>query len=168
MKAQRKMINFITFSFTLFILASCTNLPSRTELFSDNQEEIPVLWLINDITLEQRIPDIELKEKIPDTLIMLGNKYEIQVIYNNTTQYNSTSHLLCTLWIREQEYTRGLDTYNSITVIITLINPQSQKVILRALHTEETEDSLKSFQHLFTILEELFIQIKNQIDLRKH
>ena len=94
MKAQQKLNKYLIIYFIFIFLLSCTNLPSRTELFSDNREAIPALWLINDITLEQRILDMELKEKIPDTLIMLGNKYQIQIVYDET-QSTSKSYAIC-------------------------------------------------------------------------
>ncbi len=168
MKHKIRVSKLLLYLLAAALLVSCGTINRKlVEVFADNKEPASLTWKINAINLEERMFYLGLKEKLPDTLIMLGSKRNIQILGQNETMPEGADYLLCELWIREKTYTKGLDTINSITALLSLSNPVSKKVVVRALYTEESEETLKSYQHLYEILEELFRNIQAQVKFRK-
>ncbi len=148
-------------------LNSCGTINKKlVEVFNDEKKPISKIWKIGKINLEERMFYLGIKEKLPDTLIMLGSKFNIHILGQSETPMEGNDYLLCNLWVREKTYTKGLDTINSITALLSLSDPESKKVIVRALYTEESQETLKSYQHLYEILEELFKNIMGKVRFR--
>jgi hypothetical protein len=167
MKHQNQVNKLALCLLAAALAISCETINKKlVEVFADNKEPAPLTWKINAINLEERMFYLGLKEKLPDTLIMLGSKYNIQILEQNQNLPDGTPYLFCDLWIREKTYTKGLNTINSITALLSLTDPATKKVVVRALYTEESEETLKSYQHLYTILEELFRNIQSQVRFR--
>jgi hypothetical protein len=146
------------------VLSSCGTIEKKlVEVFTEDQKPAPKTWKINAINLEERMFYLGIKDTLPDTLIMLGSKYDIRILGQNEAAEDASDFLLCDLWVREKTYTKGLDTINSVTALLSLSDPQSKKVVVRALYTEESQDTLKSYQHLYLILEELFKNIRGKV-----
>ncbi|MBN2353096.1 MAG: hypothetical protein JXD23_11045 [Spirochaetales bacterium] len=142
--------------FSLLVAAvSCAHFSRLTEVRRESSAPIPRVWLVKAVDLESRVPDPETEKKIPEIIGLLAGKYRVAVITDQTAVPAGTSFALCSIWIREQSFNRSLDQYNSIAGLLTLADPATGTIIARAVYAEESEESIRSFQRLYAVLDEL-------------
>ncbi|RPJ07146.1 MAG: hypothetical protein EHM28_08185 [Spirochaetaceae bacterium] len=136
-------------------VTGCAHNEKLVEILPVNQIPVPKTWVVSAINLEQRVPDRELEKRIPEILSFLGDKYKITVHQSRETVQSGTTYVNCSIWIKEQVFSISLDQYTSVAAIITLTDPATNQILARALLSQESEMSLKSFNYLFSILDEL-------------
>jgi len=137
-------------------LAACAYHSQFIEVRQDNPAPLPRVWKIRGIAVEQSVPDRELEARIPEVLSLIGATQGVTVLAAGAEEAASGEPFaLLDLWVKEKSYTRGLDQYNSITAFLTLIAPDGKEILARAVYSEDTEESIKSFQRLYIILNEL-------------
>lgn len=138
----------------LVLFFSCAFHQKTVNAYRETGRPVPQNWVVGDVSLEQRVPDRELEKKIPEILAMLGAKYGMRIIpaEKAITPEEDCAHL--SLWIKEQGYNRSLDQYNSIAALLTLCSEDGE-ILLRTVYSEDTTESIKSFQRLLEVLDDI-------------
>jgi len=139
----------------LVAVVSCSHFSSMTEVRRESKAPIPRVWLVRTVDLESRLPDPETEKKIPEIIGLLAGKYRVTVVTDRAAAPAGAPCALCSIWIREQPFNRSLDQYNSIAGLITLADPASGEILARAVYAEESEETIRSFQRLYAVLNEL-------------
>jgi hypothetical protein len=152
----RNKITVLLCGAILLVSFSCSHYSKLVEVSNDNPKPAPRVWLVKSISLEERVPDRDVEKKIPEMLALLGDKYNIKVVLEKSELPADKPYALLSLWIKEQSYNRSLDQYNSIAALLTLTAPDSVEILARAFYSEESEESIKSFQRLYLVLDDLY------------
>jgi hypothetical protein len=145
----------------VFCILGCSIFKKGTsEVFFVEEDIFYKTWIINKITIDKAVFIESLEKNVMDILMMLGPKYGFEIIPGyKETDINPGSIFLADIWIKEQEFTKGLKIYNSVTVILILTEPETEKECIRLLFTKDSKESLKSFYYLYSIFEDLFQKV---------
>lgn len=145
-------------------IVSCAALPRRKiDVFLRDDGSFSRTWVIRSISVESASAYIPLETQLPGMLQIAGRQYGMEILPGKESAKPDGGYLALEVWVRERRFTRNLDTLNSISVILTLINPVTEKEVLQAAYTEESDRTVESDYHLFSILERLFKSISKSL-----
>jgi hypothetical protein len=153
---KKKIMPFLSAAVLFLALASCAHYAVMSDFKRESAAPLPRVWLIAAVDLDLRVPDPATEKKLPEILSLLAARYGVTVVTDKQFLKPGEPYAVCRLWIREQPFTLSLDQYNSITGLLTLSSPDTPAVLARAVYSEETEESIRSFRRLYLVLDELF------------
>jgi hypothetical protein len=136
-------------------VVSCAHYSKMTEVRRESPSPLPTVWVVQAVDLEQRVPDPVTEKKLPEIITLLAGKYGVRAVADKAAVPAGESYALCSVWVREQPFNRSLDQYNSIAGLVTLADPASGRILARAVYSEESEESIRSFQRLYLVIDEL-------------
>ncbi len=144
------------------ILTSCLLLPrTRLDVFQYESIDPESAWSVGDISVDRRALETEIAGMVPEILMPLAHAYRLPLAVRQ-----EQAPLVLDISIRELEFTRNLDTLNSISYAATLREKDSGKRLAQTIYSEETSETIASFYHLYaltdTILKSLSAKLAKQ------
>ncbi len=85
---------------------------------------------------------------VPEILTPLAHAYRLPLAVQQ-----EQAPLELDISIRELEFTRNLDTLNSISYTAILRDKDSGKKLAQTIYSEETSETIASFYHLYAVTE---------------
>jgi hypothetical protein len=83
---------------------------------------------------------------VPEILLPLAHAYRLPL-----AGQQEQAPLELGIGIRELEFTRNLDTLNSISYAATLRDKESGKMLAQTIYSEESSETISSFYHLYAV-----------------
>ncbi len=147
---------------TGMILASCLLLPrTRLDVYQYESVDPESAWSIGSIDVERKALEAEIARMVPEILIPLAHAYRLPL-----AAHQEQVPLVLDISIRELEFTRNLDTLNSISYTATLRERDGGLRLAQTIYSEETSETIASFYHLYsvtdTILKSLSAKLAKQ------
>jgi hypothetical protein len=147
------------------VIASCALLPRRKlEVFTFSEDLLIDRWVIGSIPVGYDSAYDSPESQISEILQSLAEKYGMKILSHENSTDLKGEHGKIDVWIREKEFVKDLDTVNSITIILALNSAASGKEIMKAIYTEESHETIKSYYHLYSILEKLIKAVSKAME----
>jgi hypothetical protein len=131
------------------ISSSCLLLPrTRLDVFQYDSVDPELAWSLGSIEVERKTMDEEIARMVPEILAPLAHAYRLPLAVQQ-----EQAPLELDISIRELEFTRNLDTLNSISYTAILRDKESGKKLAQTIYSEETSETIASFYHLYAVTE---------------
>jgi hypothetical protein len=131
------------------ILASCTVLPrARLDVRLYSPVDPANGWQPGEVVVERKTLDGEIARMVPQALRPLAHARGLPLLWEE-----SGPLLALDISIVEREFTRDLETLNSILYCATLREVGTGKSVAQAMYAEESRETLASFYHLYCVTE---------------
>lgn len=140
-------------------LAGCAVLPrSRLTLTPYAAPPPEARWALGTVAVEHLTLVEHIRGMVDEAVMLVAAENGIAF-----ADPGETPDVVADLWISEREFSRDLRSLNGITVAVTLRDAAGGGVLLRAAFVEETQDTLVSFYHLYSVLDMLCGSIAKQV-----
>jgi hypothetical protein len=137
-------------SATLF-LGSCLLFPrTRLDVLLYDPVDPRSSWSLGSIRVEHKTMDVEIARLVPEIMVPLAHLCQLPLKTRQEAQ-----RLRLDISIVEREFTRGLDTLNSISYTATLYENESGRQLAQTIYSEESKETIASFYHLYAISEKV-------------
>jgi hypothetical protein len=129
------------------ISSSCLLLPrSRLAVFQYDSVDPELAWSLGSIDVERKTMEAEIARMVPEILTPLAHAYRLPLAGRQ-----EQAPVELDIGIRELEFTRNLDTLNSISYTATLRDKGSGKILAQTIYSEESSETIASFYHLYAV-----------------
>jgi hypothetical protein len=136
------------------LFSSCLLFPrTRLDVLLYDSVDPTSTWSLGSVEVERNTMDLEISRTVPEILVALAHSYQLPL-----ADRREPGRLELDISISEREFTRNLDTLNSIAYTATLRDRDSGKQLAQAIYSEESRQTIASFYHLHAISEKV---IKN-------
>lgn len=142
---------------TLFLLAaalalgSCLLLPrTRLEVVLYEAIDPRVSWAPGSIKVERATMETEIARLAAEALLPLAHRCALPL-----SDPGEPDGLRLDIDIVEREFTRGLDTLNSISYTASLRDGRSGRLLAQTIYCEESQETIASSYRLYAISEKV-------------
>lgn len=133
------------------LLGSCLLFPrTRLDVLLYDPVDPQSSWSLGSVRVERKTMDGEIARMVPEIMVPLAHLCKLPL----STQQESGG-LRLDIGIIEREFTRGLDTLNSISYTATLYESGSGRQLAQAIYSEESKETIASSYHLYAVSEKI-------------
>ena len=93
---------------------------------------------------------------LSDILRPLADRYGLSLPETGEVPGTAEACFELDVWLREESFSKGLDFRSSITGTFVLKDGKSGKRVCSLSYTEESEETIQSFSHLYGIFDSVF------------
>jgi hypothetical protein len=132
------------------LLGSCLLFPrTRLDVLLYDSVDPRSSWSLGSIRVERKTMDVEIARMVPEIMVPLAHLCKLPL------RTQELGRLRLDINIIEREFTRGLDTLNSISYTATLYESESGRQLAQTIYSEESRETIASFYHLYAISEKV-------------
>ncbi|MEW5814664.1 MAG: hypothetical protein AB1798_04600 [Spirochaetota bacterium] len=161
---SNKTIIFLLFMITLSACSSFRKTNLETYLISNNGSgPLQKVVLLNTVKAEGKTLRNRIESEVRAIVPGLAQRAGVRLIKD--TRASEAQFLVLDIILSEKDFTRNLDTLNSISAVLKFSGTQKGEDILTIIYTEESAETLESHYYLHAILKKLF---KEYTQFRKY
>jgi hypothetical protein len=139
------------------LLSSCASIPAKrvdTVLSGATTGDLDAALAEVSISTVVPQPEIELvaREVFPLASVQAG-----------IAPGNGSGRAEYVLWLREQEYTVGIDTYSAVLCVLKLRSKSDGSLIATTIVSDETKLDLKSSGYVYALLRESLVSLRGAV-----
>lgn len=160
-----KSILFIIILFLIF--SSCETInKTRVEAFVMKEQALVHTWVLTSIEVSAKSINNNITHHALEIFPGIAKQSGVNIInYKDKNQIPSEPYLIAHIKLSEKEFTKGLDTLNSIFAVLSLSEPDTENRILQVLYTEVSDSTIESDYHLYEVLSQLCLKTEPLLKL---
>ena len=152
-----------------YIPLSCATLPGRNvEAAVYDRQALNLLrgslLLMGAVSIEYADELAEFSYPLPEILRPLAKRhgYTLSTV---PERYGAAEEVFALdVWLREENFSKGFDFRTSITGAFVIRKVKTGAMVFSLSYAEESEETIRSFRHLYRIFEILFIRIAHELE----